>query len=101
MPQDARIGDIGVGVCCCHSSPICVSMSGPLITGLYTVRSNGSPTSRLGDIVLGHCGHIGLMITASSNVRAGGINSSRLTDAFTGCFSGMIVTGAPTVRKGG
>ena len=101
MPQDARIGDIGVGICCCHSSPRCIGMSGPLITGSPNVRSNGIPTSRLMDIVMGNCGHTGIMITASSNVRANGINSSRLGDAFTGCFKGVIVSGSPNVRKGG
>ncbi len=101
MPNDARIGDIGIGLCHCHDSPDIIPMSGPLITGLFSVRSNKQPTSRLMDVVMGNCGHTGIMITASSSVRAGGINSSRLGDSFTGCFKGTIVTGSSNVRKGG
>jgi len=92
---DARIGDIGIGTCCCHKH--CRSTMGQLITGSPNVRAAKSPTSRLGDIMLSSCGHIGIMVTASAKVRANKIPTCRLGDSFTGCFNGVVVTGAPNV----
>jgi len=100
MPQ-SRLGDLGTGTCCRHSSPTCIGMSGIIIQGSPTVLTNGLPSARLGDIVLGHCGHIGTVITGSATVRANGLPKARLGDAFSGCFFGVISSGSGNVLTGG
>jgi len=99
MPPTARISDLGVGVCCCHKS--CIGMVGVLVTGAGTVIAEGMPTSRIGDVMLGFCGHVGIMVTGSSTVIAEGSNVCRIGDLFVGCFIGNVVTGAGTVITGG
>ena len=91
----ARIGDMGVGVCCAHNG--CISMTGKLITGAITVLAENSQVSRIGDIMLGDCGHIGIMITGSGTVMAEGSPVVRIGDSFSGTFSGVVVSGANTV----
>ena len=94
----ARIGDVGVGICCAHNG--CISMVGNLITGASTVLAENSQVSRIGDIMLGNCGHIGIMITGSSTVVAEGSPLCRIGDQFSGIFSGVVVSGAATVISG-
>lgn len=101
MPNDSRISDIGVGICCCHCPACCIGMSGHLITGASTVIYEGMPTSRLTDIVLGFCGHTGTMVTSSTTVIVEGLGTVRIGDNFEGCFTGVLVTGASTIISGG
>lgn len=96
----ARIGDLGIGTCCCHSSPTCISMTGILIEGAATVLTNCISQSRLTDIVLGYCGHTGQMITSSNTVFAESLGTVRLSDQFYGCFFGQIVEGSPDTNIG-
>ena len=97
----ARLGDIGVGICCCHDSPPCISMTGTIIQGSPNVLTNGLETARLGDIIIGSCGHIGHIITASSSVYANSKGIARLGDSFSGCFKGVIVSGSGNTQTGG
>jgi uncharacterized Zn-binding protein involved in type VI secretion len=101
MPNDSRITDVGVGVCCCHCPICCIGMSGNLITGASTVLYEGQPSSRISDTVLGGCGHTGTMVGGSSTVIIEGMGTSRIGDSFVGCFSGSLVTGASTIISGG
>ena len=101
MPAQARIGDIGIGICCCHSHPPCIPMVGLIVTGSATTNIEGSNASRITDIVVGACGHIGILFTSSSNINIEGLNSVRVGDHFTGCFTGIIVTGAMSTQSGG
>jgi uncharacterized Zn-binding protein involved in type VI secretion len=98
MPATSRIGDLGAGVCYCHRSPI--PMVGMLITGDSSVYTENSPTSRVGDIVLGFCGHIGVMIAGSSGIYSTGRAVVRTGDPFVGCFVGVLITGASSVITG-
>lgn len=100
MPPVCRIGDLGVGTCCCHSDPTCIGMTGTVITGAATVTVLGSPIARIGDIVLGGCGHVGVIVGGSGSVFAMGSPVSRVADSFVGCFTGVLVTGAATVLAG-
>lgn len=96
-----RLTDVGVGTCCCHSSPTCIPMTGIIVTASPNVFANSLPSARLADVVLGYCGHTGIMVTGSSSVFTNGLPEVRLTDYFTGCFFGIIVTGSPNVFTGG
>ena len=93
MPALTRIGDIAVGVCCCHKK--CRGWVGTYVTGANTVIVEGSPDSRLGDVVVG-C-HAQVAVTASPNVLSEGIHTTRIGDSTAGCTSGTNVTGAATV----
>lgn len=96
MPQTSRITDIGVGSCCCHPPIPCISMSGTLVTGAGTHLVENQPVSRIGDVVLGFCGHVGVMISGSPTKFSEGSQTVRVGDQFSGCFTGTLVTGAST-----
>ena len=96
----ARVGDLGVGQCCCHPPVPCIGMSGTVSTGSVNVFAAGSLVTRIGDIVIGGCGHVGIIVSGSGSVIVNGIPASRIGDAFVGCFTGTIVTGAPNVLVG-
>lgn len=76
-------------------------MVGPLIQGSPNHRTNALPSSRIGDMVLGYCGHPGFMITSSSTARINGLGAVRVGDMFAGCFTGTLVQGSPNTIVGG
>jgi len=90
----SRINDIVVGTCPCHKSPI--SVTGFISSGSSDVLANNSGVSRIGDIVVFSCGHVGTIISGSPNVTSNGIPVSRISDT-TSCPIGTIVTGSPNV----
>ena len=95
MRAIGRIGDIYCGVCCCHLG--CVPMCGVVVTGSLNVITNNRPTARIGDLVLGFCGHLGVICSGSPTV----ITNNRLTagvgDCCIGCLIAIEVTGSPNV----
>lgn len=95
MPGVARIGDIAVGTCCCHSDPTCVPYTGIIASGAGTITAEGSQVAKIGDITVG-C-HVGIIATGSPTVLAEGSNISSIGDSVVGCPSATIVTGAGTV----
>ena len=97
--KQAKLGDKGIGICTSHSSPI--SMTGYLITGSTTANVNGKPAARVGDIVLGDCGHEGVMIEGSKSVFIDGKKACGIGDAFAGCFTGTLVGGSYNTNIGG
>jgi uncharacterized Zn-binding protein involved in type VI secretion len=101
MPNQSRIGDLGVGICCCHSDPPCISMVGPIITGSPNHLTNGIPSARVSDMILGFCGHPGILISGSGTARINGLGASRIGDSFVGCFSGTLIQGSPNTIVGG
>ena len=98
MPPQARIGDLAVGYCICHPSPI--PMVGILVTGSPDTITNSLPTSRLTDVTISACGHPGLMVTSSGVAFVNSLGAVRLGDVFAGCFNGLIVTGSPDTITG-
>lgn len=97
MPPNSRISDIGVGVCAIDGP-----MTGVLVTGSPNVDIENSPGSRLTDIVLAYCGHIGIMVVGSSTTDTNAnLSTSRIGDPFAGVFSGILVTGASKTDTGG
>ncbi len=97
--MDARIGDIWSGVCCCHLG--CIPMAGPIVTGATSVRSDGIITGILTSIVIGFCGHAGVVVTASDIVYAENLGKARIGDTVAGCTNGVIVTASHDVRVDG
>lgn len=96
MPNVSNITSIGTGICCCHPPIPCIGMTGILITGAQTHITEGLKTSRIGDIVLGNCGHVGIMVTGNSIYISEESPVVSIGDTFTGCFTGTLITGANT-----
>jgi len=71
MPGVSRLNDSASGNCCCHSDPPCINTSGMIITAAPTTNVGGPPVARNGDIVLGYCGHVGVIVTSMSAVTPG------------------------------
>ena len=95
MSGIARTGDIGVGVCTSHIVPI--PMVGTLLGTCGTVTTNGIPSGLVGDLVIGGCGHIGVVVSGTSVVKMTGRPAAMIGSAFVGAFSGTIVGGSGTV----
>lgn len=94
MPNIARTGDVGVGTCCCHPPAPCIGMSGVAIGGAAITTAEGPNVVRIGDIMIGGCGHVGVMVSGAGATSVEGSPASRLGDAFAGCFTGSVVSGA-------
>jgi len=97
----ARISSVGTGTCCGHSDPTCIPMTGQIINGAGAVFINGLACARIGDVVLGDCGHSGTMIKGSGTVFVEGLAVSRISDVFDGTFFGTIITGSNNILVGG
>ena len=95
MPGEARLTDIGVGVCVCHEDP--EPMVGMLMTSAVTVFAETLPNSRLTDVMVGSCGHCGIVCTSALTVFSESLPNARMADVFSGCFTGTIATSAVTV----
>jgi uncharacterized Zn-binding protein involved in type VI secretion len=95
MPVVCRIGDIGTGICTCHPTPI--STSGVIVTGASISSVEGQNIARIGDIVLSSCGHTGIIMVGSNDSICEGSPIARVGDNFSGCFTGILVSGASTV----
>ena len=93
MPAQSRLTDLWTGICCCHSHPTCISMSGPIISGSANCKSDNLGVARLTDMVIGYCGHSGTIVSASSNCNANNLGKARIGDQVTGCTIGSIITG--------
>ena len=99
MPQTSRLTDIGCGLCCIGGwHPAC----GLLITASPDVVAENLNVSRISDIIVSFCHRaVGVMVTSSTTVNANNLGVVRPGDSFVGCFTGILVTGAPTVYTGG
>ena len=100
MEGIARIGDFWVGVCCCHDDPTCINMTGQVITGSYDCKSNGLGQGRMTDLVMGHCGHFGTIISGSNKSITNGLAKGIVTSQTTGCLTGTIVSGSSNHSTG-
>ena len=94
-----RIGDVGIGNDTCHDTTK-KNVSGIIINGAGTVKAEGSPVARIGDIVMRGDGHSGVIVSGAGTVTAEGPPVAVIGSVFQGCFSGIIVTGAGTVTAG-
>ena len=88
----ARVGDISVGVCFCHDSPV-VTIA-VLIPNQSLVYSENRNIITLGSLGLTSCGHITVVTTSSSLSYVNGIGIARVSDGTIGCMIGNISTGS-------
>lgn len=96
----ARLTDLWSGICCCHSDPTCIGMSGPIITCSPDVNINSIGAARIGDITIGYCGHTGVIVGSSINSKCNYRGLARIGDMVAGCNIGVIITSSPNVNSG-
>lgn len=96
MPAVSRLTDIWTGICCCHSDPTCISMTGYIITCSPNHISGGLGVARLTDMTIGGCGHTGQIITGSTVNVTNGLAKAHIGSQVTGCNIGVVVTGQST-----
>ncbi len=96
----ARVNDITTGICCTHSNPTCIPMTGLVAQGAATVSAEGLPLARMNDTIIGACGHTGIIASGSPTVNAEGLPVARVGDSHAGSFTGSIGGGSITVSGG-
>jgi uncharacterized Zn-binding protein involved in type VI secretion len=94
MPQVARIGDIAVGTCRAHKSP--VGCAGPVVSGSPTLDIDGRPCARIGDVVAFNCGHSGIVVSGSPTTDVDGRRMARIGDLVVGPMTAVICSGSGT-----
>ncbi len=103
MPLIARIGDQCAGVCdCWHPGTewIPIPLTGQIVTGASNSSVEGPQAARVGDLVVGACGHTGIIVSGSPGSNVEGAQLARTGDVHAGCFSGVIITGAGNSNSG-
>lgn len=93
-----KVGDIGMGVCPCHLSP--VGYTTTFVTGAATVNTNGANTCNLATIGVSSCGHATVVLTVSSTVNAEGTGVHRVGDSGANCGGYTAITGSDNVNSG-
>jgi len=96
MPNVSRVTDIWVGICCCHSDPTCIPMTGFIVTGSVDAVSEGLGNARVGDMTIGSCGHTGIIVSGSATNVTNNLGKALVGSQVTGCNIGTVVTGSPT-----
>lgn len=99
MSGVSRVGDMGVGTCPCHLSP--VGYTTIFMSGASTVLTNGSITCNLTTIGIASCGHPTIALTVSGTVNAEGSGVHRIGDQGANCGGYVTVTGSDDVIAGG
>lgn len=94
-----RIGDIGIGICIQHSSPVVYITT--FVTGSPTTTDYDLPVVRIGDLGVTSCGHITVALTGSSTLTADEIPVHRVGDLGTAPSIYHAVTGSPTTDNVG
>lgn len=94
-----RIGDIGVGVCAAHKTPIPCIVT--LVTGAPTSISNNLNIATAITMGVSSCGHASVVLTFSAVAKADGAGVHRIGD--TGALPGglyTLVSGSPNSTAG-
>ncbi|WP_028325801.1 hypothetical protein [Desulfatirhabdium butyrativorans] len=90
------IGKTGVGYCA-----ICrVWTTGRITSGSDDCLIAGSGVARDSDTVKASCGHIGYIHASMTTKKINGKGIARLSDVFTGDFTGVLIDGVQTVAVG-
>ena len=99
MSGVCKVGDMGVGICPCHKSP--VSYTTVFVSGAGSVNTNGSPTCNLTTVGGASCGHPTVVLTVSGTVNAEGTGVHRLGDLGANCGNYTATTSSGNVNAGG
>lgn len=91
-------GNMGSGICTAHETPI--EMTGTLIATSTKLTSAGLAVGTVGDIILGNCGHTGILTQGSSKVTSENKGVIRVGDPFVGDFTGTMIEGSLTITSG-
>lgn len=98
MAFQSRVGDIGVGVCPCHDSP--VTYTTVFVSGASSVITNNKISTIIGTIGISSCGHPTIALTGSGTVIKENKGSHRIGDTGANCGPYVVVTGSPDVDVG-
>lgn len=93
----ARVGDLVVGICCCHKKPKCRSSTGIISTGSGNVIVENKSAATIGDLVITNCGHTGIIVTGNSTILVNNKPAAYIGSTVVGCIKGTVVSGAGTV----
>jgi len=99
MSGIARQGDIAVGVCPAHESP--VSYTAVLVGVSPNVFAESPGVAYIGSIGVSSCGHPVIVISGSSTVITNSSGTARIGDSATNPGPSIIQSGAATVIAGG
>jgi len=101
MLDSAIITSIGIGSCYSVEHDHVIPMIGRIVTGSPDTIAGSFGTAHTTSIVLGNCGHTGIIVTGSQNIRMDSFRKARIGSIFVGDFIGIIVTGFSGVSVGG
>lgn len=94
-----RVGDIGIGVCAAHPSPVPCIVT--IATGAETSRVNSQASATAISVGISSCGHMSIVLTHSMTSIAEKAGRHRVGDI--GALPGGIytlVTGSPNAKAG-
>lgn len=93
--------DMGSGTCTHPSHIIPIPMIGYVMSASPVIYTDKFPQIEMTHIMIGNCGHIGVLV-GGSGTGYGDISSLiRLSDSFVGTFSGVMALGSPVSDCGG
>ena len=97
MSAVSRLTDLWVGICCCHSDPTCIDVTGIIITGSPNAVSASLANSRFTDMTIATCdgNHTGTIVTGSGRNFTNNLGKAFIGSMVTGCNIGIVVTGSP------
>lgn len=93
----ARVGDIGIGVCPNHGSPLIYTTT--FTSGEATYKVDGQPVCTVGSFGNSTCGHQTTALTGSSLSKANGKLVHRIGDTGQNYGQYTVTTGSSTVSS--
>lgn len=93
----ARVGDIGIGVCPNHGSPLIYTTT--FTTGEPTALIDGKIACTVGSFGNSTCGHQTTALTGSSIYKANGKAAHRVGDTGQNYGQYTVTVGSPTVSS--
>lgn len=89
-----RHGDIGIGTCPAHDSPVVYTAY--FISSNPNVTADGIPVITIGDVGICTCGHASIALTGAQFSTANAKPHHRIGDMGTNPGPYTVVTGSPT-----
>jgi uncharacterized Zn-binding protein involved in type VI secretion len=93
-PKMARTGDLGIGVCPAHTSPVTYIVN--LVSSNPNCTADGIPIVTIGDLGLCSCGHPSIALTGAPNGTVNAKPIHRIGDGGTNPGAYTVITGSPT-----